>query len=88
MALQFEDLILGPFRELERVRQGIGRRIPIFVEALNKCDDIDAQSRIIEFVTAVRDGAHFFLLGLRLHPRSGVGLSRAAHSSADTPSHE
>jgi hypothetical protein len=129
MASQFEELILGPFRELQRARRGIGRRIPIFVDALDECDDIAAQSRIIEVVAAAGDGADFFCWafftrpephiketfsrpdidvlnrtiilsplpalnpeaahskGLAI-PRSEVILSKATHSSADTPSHE
>ncbi|KAJ3568211.1 hypothetical protein NP233_g5861 [Leucocoprinus birnbaumii] len=63
MASQFEELILEPLRQLQRTGKGIPARIPIFIDALDKCKSIPAQTQIIELVAAASatpDTSHFF----------------------------
>ncbi|KAF9444915.1 hypothetical protein P691DRAFT_777939 [Macrolepiota fuliginosa MF-IS2] len=58
LASQFRELIVQPLQELERSGKGIGRRVPIFVDGLDECEDERAQCTIIEVVAAaVRDSA-------------------------------
>lgn len=57
MESQFQELIVKPLRELEKSGMGIGERIAVFVDALDECENREAQCQIIEIVgAAARDG--------------------------------
>lgn len=58
IASQFRELIIKPLQKLEGDKMGIGKRVPIFIDGLDECEDEDAQCEIIEMVSAAaRDGA-------------------------------
>ncbi|KAF9447553.1 hypothetical protein P691DRAFT_802189 [Macrolepiota fuliginosa MF-IS2] len=52
LASQFHELIVQPLQELDSIGKGIGKRVPIFVDGLDECDDKSAQCTIIEIVAA------------------------------------
>ncbi|KAF9447552.1 hypothetical protein P691DRAFT_802186 [Macrolepiota fuliginosa MF-IS2] len=57
LASQFHELIVQPLQELENSGKGIGKKVPIFVDGLDECEDESAQCTIIEIVaSSVRNG--------------------------------
>jgi hypothetical protein len=74
MASQFKGLILKPFQELERAGKGTNGRIPIFVDALDECDSITAQSQIIELAAAAaaEDKTHTFCWVIFTRPKTHI----------------
>ncbi|KAF9443589.1 hypothetical protein P691DRAFT_713081, partial [Macrolepiota fuliginosa MF-IS2] len=56
MATQFRVLVVELFQELEMKGQGIRKRVAIFIDGLDECEDVDAQCDIIKIIAiAARD---------------------------------
>ncbi|KAF9444135.1 hypothetical protein P691DRAFT_778467 [Macrolepiota fuliginosa MF-IS2] len=73
MATQFQILVVEPLQELEKRGSRIGKRVAIFIDGIDECEDKDAQCEIIKIIAgAARDKVTPFCWAFFSRPESHI----------------